>query len=259
MKDESAGDGGSMIFEGRVAIVTGGASGIGRACALEFARGGASVAVVDMASEDTTREMAHLIREAGARNVVTFRADVADFVEAERVIGAIQSQLGGCDILVNAAGVNDDAPVWRMTEVQWERVIDVNLKGAFNYVRAVAVVMRGARAGKIVNVASVEAFRGRFGLSNYAASKAALVGFTRAVAADLGRDGINVNCVAPGFTRTRMTESLPSEVLDEAARSSVFGRIAEPEEIASVIAFLCSDAARYITGEVVKVDGGQLL
>jgi 3-oxoacyl-[acyl-carrier protein] reductase len=259
MKDESAGDGGSMIFEGRVAIVTGGASGIGRACALEFARGGASVSVVDVASEDATEETARVLREAGGRDVVAFRTDVADFVEAERVVAETHAQLGGCDILVNAAGVNDDAPVWRMSEAQWERVIDVNLKGAFNYVRAAAIVMRGARAGKIVNVASVEAFRGRFGLSNYAASKAGLVGFTRAVAADLGRDGINVNCVAPGFTRTQMTATLPAEVLEEAARSSVFGRIAEPEEIASVIAFLCSDAARYITGEVVKVDGGQLL
>jgi 3-oxoacyl-[acyl-carrier protein] reductase len=259
MKDESVAANGHMIFEGRVAIVTGGASGIGRACAVEYARGGASVAVVDVADEEATRETARLIREAGAGDVVAFRADVADFVEAERVIGEIQSQLGGCDILVNAAGVNDDAPVWKMSEAQWERVMNVNLKGAFNYVRAAAPLMRGARAGKIVNVASVEAFRGRFGLSNYAASKAALVGFTRAVAADLGRCGINVNCVAPGFTRTRMTESLPSEVLEAAARSSVFGRIAEPEEIASVVAFLCTDAARYITGEVVKVDGGQLL
>ncbi len=247
-----------MIFDGRVAIVTGGASGIGRACALEFARGGASVAVVDVAGEDAMTEAARLIREAGAR-VVAFHADVSDFGKAERIVSETRVRLSGCDILVNAAGINEDAPVWKMTETQWERVLGANLKGAFNYVRAAAPVMRAQRYGKIVNVASVEAFRGRFGVSNYAASKAGLAGFTRAAAADLGREGVNVNCVAPGFTRTRMTARLPVEVLQEAARSSVFGRIAEPEEIAAVVAFLCTDAARYVTGEVIKVDGGQTL
>jgi 3-oxoacyl-[acyl-carrier protein] reductase len=248
----------AMIFAGRVAIVTGGASGIGRACALEFARGGASVAVVDIAGEDAMAKTTRLIREAGAR-VVAFHADVADYGKAERIIAETHTRLGGCDILVNAAGISEDAPVWRMTETQWERVLNANLKGAFCYVRAVAPVMRAQGMGKIVNVASIEAFRGRFGLSNYAASKAGLIGFTRAAAADLGRDGINVNCVAPGFTRTPMVAKLADEILNAAARSSVFGRICEPEEVAAVVAFLCTDAARYITGEVIKVDGGQTL
>jgi 3-oxoacyl-[acyl-carrier protein] reductase len=248
----------AMIFEGRVAIVTGGASGIGRACALEFARGGASVAVVDIAGEDAMVETTRLIREAGAR-VVAFHADVSDYGKAERIVSETRTRLGGCDLLVNAAGISEDAPVWQMTETQWERVLNANLKGAFNYVRAVATVMRAQGAGKIVNIASIEAFRGRFGLSNYAASKAGLIGFTRAAAADLGRDGINVNCVAPGFTRTPMIAKLADEILDAAARSSVFGRICEPEEVASVVAFLCTDAARYVTGEVIKVDGGQTL
>jgi 3-oxoacyl-[acyl-carrier protein] reductase len=247
-----------MNFDAQVALVTGGASGIGRACALEFARHGASVAVVDIAGEDAMVETARLLREAGAR-VVSFHADVSDFGKAERIASETRIRLGGLHLLVNAAGVNEDAPVWRMTETQWERVMNANLKGAFNYVRAAAAVMRAQGSGKIVNVASVEAFRGRFGVSNYAASKAGLAGFTRAAAADLGRDGINVNAVAPGFVRTPMTEKLSAEVLDAAALSSVFGRLGEPEEIASVVAFLCSDAARYITGEVLKVDGGQTL
>jgi 3-oxoacyl-[acyl-carrier protein] reductase len=247
-----------MIFDGRVAIVTGGASGIGRACALEFARGGASVAIVDITGEDAINETTRLIREAGAR-VVAFHADVGDYGKAERIVSETRTRLGSCDILVNAAGINEDAPVWRMTETQWERVMTANLKGAFNYVRAVATVMRAQGSGKIVNVASIEAFRGRFGVSNYAASKAGLIGFTRAAAADLGRDGINVNAVAPGFTRTPMVEKLADEILDAAARASVFGRICEPEEVASVVAFLCTDAARYVTGEVIKVDGGQTL
>ncbi|MDT7602667.1 MAG: 3-oxoacyl-[acyl-carrier protein] reductase [Acidobacteriota bacterium] len=247
-----------MIFDGRIAIVTGGASGIGRACALELARGGASIAVVDIAGEDAMSETAREVREAGAR-VVSFHADVTDFGKAERIVSETRIRLGGCDILVNAAGITEDAPVWKMTETQWERVITANLKGAFNYTRAVAPTMRAQGAGKIVNVASIEAFRGRFGVSNYAASKAGLLGFTRAVAADLGRDGINVNAVAPGFVRTPLTEKLPAEVLDAAARESVFGRLGEPAEVATVVAFLCSDAARYITGEVIKVDGGQML
>jgi 3-oxoacyl-[acyl-carrier protein] reductase len=247
-----------MSFAGRVAIVTGGASGIGRACAVELARGGASIAVVDMAGEDAITKTARLVREAGAR-VVSFRADVSDYGKAERIVSETRIRLGGCDILVNAAGTTEDAPVWKMTETQWERVMNANLKGAFNYTRAVAGVMRAQGAGKIVNVASIEAFRGRFGVSNYAASKAGLLGFTRAAAADLGRDGINVNAVAPGFVRTPLTEKLPAEVLDAAARASVFGRLGEPEEVATVVAFLCSDAARYITGEVIRVDGGQML
>ena len=247
-----------MLFADKVALVTGGASGIGRACVSEFARGGASVAVVDVAGGDAAAETARLAREAGAR-VVCFQADVADFGKAERIVAETRIRLGGLDLLVNAAGTTEDAPLWRMTETQWERVMNANLKGAFNYTRAAAAVMRAQQSGKIVNVASVEAFRGRFGLSNYAASKAGLVGFTRAAAADLGRDGVNVNAVAPGFVRTPLTERLPAEVLAEAARSSVFGRLGEPEEVASVVAFLCTDAARYITGEVVRVDGGQTL
>lgn len=247
-----------MNFEGQVALVTGGASGIGRACAVEFARNGASVAFVDIAGEDAIVETARLVREAGAR-VVSFHADVSDFGKAERIASETRVRLGGLHLLVNAAGINEDAPLWRMTETQWERVISANLKGAFNYVRAAAPMMRAQGMGKIVNVASVEAFRGRFGVSNYAASKAGLLGFTRAAAADLGRDGINVNAVAPGFVRTPMTEKLSAEVLEAAALSSVFGRLGEPEEVSRVVAFLCSEAARYVTGEVIKVDGGQTL
>jgi 3-oxoacyl-[acyl-carrier protein] reductase len=247
-----------MRFDGQVALVTGGASGIGRACALEFARGGASVAVVDIGGEDERAETARLVREAGAR-VFCFHADVADTGKAERIVAETRVRLGGLDILVSAAGTTADAPLWRMTETQWERVMSANLKGAFNYLRACAPAMRAQRYGRVVNVSSVEAMRGRFGVSNYAASKAGLLGLTRAAAADLGRDGINVNAVAPGFVRTPLTARLPPEVLAEAARQSVFGRIGEPEEVASVVAFLCSDAARYVTGEVVRVDGGQML
>lgn len=247
-----------MNFDGQVAIVTGGASGIGRACALAFAREGAGVVVVDIAGEDALNETARQVREAGAR-IVTFHADVTDAGKAERIVAETRVRLGRVDMLVNAAGISTDAPVWKLTETQWERVLNVNLKGAFNYTRAVAPVFRAQAAGKIVNVASVEAERGRFGISAYAASKAGVVALTRAVATELGPSNVNVNAVAPGFINTPLVARLPDEVKAEAARSSVFGRIGEPDEVASVVAFLCTDAARYVTGTVVRVDGGQLL
>ncbi len=247
-----------MNFDGQVAIVTGGASGIGRACALTFARGGAGVVVVDIAGEDALNETARLVREAGAR-VVTFHADVTDTGKAERVVAETRVRLGRIDMLVNAAGISADAPVWKMTETQWERVLNVNLKGTFNYIRAVAPVFRAQGAGKIVNVASVEAERGRFGISAYAASKAGVIALTRTVAAELGPSNVNVNAVAPGFINTPLVARLPDEIKAEAARSSVFGRIGEPDEVAAVVAFLCTDAARYVTGTVIRVDGGQLL
>ena len=245
-------------FEDRVAVVTGAASGIGRACALELARGGASVAVVDVAGEESLEDARRALEEAGARPAV-FRADVSDFAAAERVVGETLARFGRLDILVNAAGVTADAPLWKMTEEQWERVLAVNLKGTFNYLRAAAPVFRERRAGKVVNVASVEALRGRFGLANYAASKAGVVSLTRSAAVELGRSNVNVNAVAPGFVRTPMTDRLPAEIKEHAARAAALGRTGEPEEVAHLIAFLCSERARFITGEVIRIDGGLLI
>ena len=247
-----------MNFEGKVALVTGAASGIGRACAMELARGGASIAVVDVAGEDVMIQTSHTLKETGAR-VVTFNADVADHGKASRIIAEARARLGRLDILVNAAGVNSDAPLWKMTESQWDRVLGVNLKGTFNYLRAVAPLFREQRSGKIVNIASIQGLRGSFGLSNYAASKAGVIGLTKAAAAELGRSGVNVNAVAPGFIETPMLERLPKKVREEAVREAALGRIGEPQDVANLVAFLCSDEARHITGEVIRVDGGQSL
>jgi 3-oxoacyl-[acyl-carrier protein] reductase len=247
-----------LEFEGRVALVTGAASGIGRACALELARGGADVALVDVAAESQLAQVENLLKAAGGR-VLSFRADVAEHERAARVVEEAAARLGRLDVLVNAAGVTADAPLWEMSEEQWRRVLDVNLKGAFSYTQAAARHFRAARAGKVVNVASVEAMRGRFGLANYAASKAGLVALTRSTAAELGRYNVNVNAVAPGFIRTPLVERLTDKVREQAARDSVLGRIGEPEDVAHAVAFLCSERARYITGAVLVVDGGQLL
>lgn len=247
-----------MEFTEQVAIVTGGASGIGRACALELARRGARISIVDIAGEDVMIQTARLLKEAGAK-VATFNSDVTDHGKAARIVSETRVRLGRLDILVNAAGVNDDAPLWEMKESQWDRVMNVNLKGAFNYIQAVAPRLREQRSGKIVNITSIQALRGRFGISNYAASKAGVIGLTRSAAAELGRSNVNVNAVAPGFIKTPMLERLPISVREEAERESVLGRIGEPQDVAQVVVFLCSELSRHITGEVIKVDGGQTL
>jgi 3-oxoacyl-[acyl-carrier protein] reductase len=247
-----------MEFTDKVALITGAASGIGLACAMELARQGAHIAMVDILSEELMIQTSHTIKDVGSK-VITFNADVIDFGKAARVVAETRARLGRLDILVNSAGINSDAPLWKLAEPQWDRVLNVNLKGTFNYVRAVSEPFREQRSGKIVNISSIQALRGTFGVTNYAASKAGVIGLTKSAAADLGPSNVNVNAVAPGFILSNMTENLPEAVLTKATEEAVLGRLGEPEDVASVVAFLCSDAARYITGEILRVDGGQSL
>lgn len=243
---------------GRVALVTGGASGIGAAVAVRLAREGCDVAIVDLAGAAGAGAVVRAVEAAG-RRASAHPADVADFALAERTVAAVAAAYGRLDILVCCAGVTDDAVSWKMTEAQWDRVLNVNLKGCFNYCRAAAARMKDAGAGRIVNVASINGLRGKFGQANYAASKGGMVALSKTLARELGRYGVTVNVIAPGMVRTEMTAALPHDVIEKAVSETLVGRLAEPADCADVVAFLCGDGARHLTGQVVRVDGGQYL
>jgi len=249
--------------QGRVALVTGGATGLGRATGLEFARLGVAVAFnyVDLPERDVAAQALLTETAIRAQGVPVFcaRCDVRQYAEVERCVTETRERLGGVHYLVNNAGVAHDGALWRLSGEAWQEVLDTNVTGAFNCIQVVSRHMRAQRYGKIVNVASHQAFRPGFGIANYAASKAALIGLTKAAAVDLGSSNINVNAVAPGFVKTELLAKLPREVLERAEHESVLGRVAEPEDVARVITFLCSDAARHITGQVIVVDGGLTL
>jgi 3-oxoacyl-[acyl-carrier protein] reductase len=175
------------------------------------------------------------------------------------VVAEARAAFGRLDVLVCCAGVTDDAPTWRMTESAWDAVLAVNLKGAWNYNRAVAGMFRDQRGGRIVNIASINGLRGKFGQANYAASKAGMIGMSKSLARELGKYGVNVNVVAPGLVSTPMTRSLPAEIVEAAVKESALGRPCTPEACADAIVFLCSEAARHVTGAVLRVDGGQCM
>jgi 3-oxoacyl-[acyl-carrier protein] reductase len=250
-------------LRGQVAIVTGASSGIGRAVALELARCGTHIAFcfLDTGSQSRldAQEVARKLREMQVR--VYFRScDVRESREVRDFVVEVQEELGGVQILVNNAGIGRDGVLWRMEDHEWEAVLRTNLDGAFFFTREVAPLMRAQEHGKIVNLTSVHGIRSEFGIANYAASKAGLIGLTRSAAVELGPRNINVNAVAPGYIRTtRLTDGVPSEILDKAREQAVLGRLGDPQDVAGVVLFLCSESARHITGAVIPVDGGYLL
>lgn len=245
-------------LDGKVALVTGGSRGIGAAVVVGLARQGCDVAFTYHGRADAAEAVAARVRELG-RRAMPIQADVSNFAAAEQAVDAIVADLGRLDILVCNAGITRDGVVWKMTEQQWDAVIETNLKGYFNYNRAAARVFKDRRSGKIVNISSINGLRGKFAQSNYSASKAGNIGLTKALAKELGKFNVNVNCVAPGMVMTEMAESLAPEFLNAAVRETVLGRIATAEDVANVVAFFCSDASRHVTGEVIKVDGGQYI
>jgi len=247
-------------FQGKVALVSGGATGLGRAIALEFARVGCHVGFcyVNLPGRDVTEQA--LLTETALMSmgvgVLASRCDVRDRDAVEAFVRDAKARLGGVHFLVNNAGIASDGALWRLTQDAWREVMETNVTGTFNCIRAVAPTFRSQRYGKIVNVSAHQAERPGFGVSNYAASKAALLGLTRAAAVELGPSGVNVNAVAPGFIRTERMMMLPKEVIERAQKSSVLGRVAEPDDVAHVVSFLCSEGARHITGQTITVDGG---
>jgi 3-oxoacyl-[acyl-carrier protein] reductase len=247
-----------MELEGKAAIVTGGTRGIGRAIALDLAASGADVALNYHKSASLAAELADTIRGMG-RRALAVQADVSSFDDAQAMVQAVLDDFGRLDILVNNAGMNWDGVVWKMTEEQWDRVIEVDLKGTFNYTRATAPAFRKQGSGKIVNITSINGLRGKFGQTNYSAAKAGVIGFTKACARDLGRYSINVNAVAPGLIETEMVKEAPENVRETALAEIVLGRLGLPDEVAYVVTFLCTEKARHITGQVIQVDGGQYI
>ncbi|MFQ5695025.1 MAG: SDR family NAD(P)-dependent oxidoreductase [Terriglobia bacterium] len=236
----------------RVVLITGGMSGIGLATAEAFQRAGDKIFIMD--TQETPAGQA-LVRASGGR---FFAADVRDSSAVQNIVlDEIVGAEGRLDVLVNNAGISRDHVLWKISDTDWDDVLDTNLKGAFNCLRAAAPALRRQKGGKVVNVSSINALRGKAGLANYAASKAGLIALTRTAARELGPANINVNAVAPGMVKTPLTEKLAPEVLDQALRESALGRLAELQDVAEVILFLCSEQARHITGQVIVVDGGQ--
>lgn len=250
-------------MRGKGVVVTGGASGLGRAMAVEFARNGVNVAFNYVELDDRDIAAEALLTETAVRGhgveVYSEQCDVRDRGAVCGFIERSKAALGGLHYLVNNAGIHSDAPLWRLSDRAWRDVIDTNVTGSFNCLQVTTPHFREQRYGKVVNITSQQAYRPGFGLSNYAASKAALVGLTRSAAVELGQYNINVNAVAPGFVKTELISALPADIVEEAMQRSVLKRIAEPDDIAPVVVFLCSDEARHITGQVILVDGGLTL
>lgn len=247
-----------MDLEGKVALVTGGSLGIGTAISLDLAQNGADVALTYRRHGEEAKAIAEQIKAMG-RKAKECKVDVSNFGEVQNLVNQILEEFGRLDILVNNAGMNWDGVVWKMTEEQWDAVINVDLKGTFNFIRAVAPIFKEQKSGKIVNITSINAMRGRFGQSNYAAAKAGTIGLTKTVAKELGRSRVNVNAVAPGLIETDMIKSMPEDFKQKSRAETVFECLGQPEDIAYLVTFLCSEKAKHITGEVIKVDGGQYI
>ncbi len=244
-----------MDLKDKVAVITGSSRGIGRAIALKLAGLGAKVVVNYRTNVEAAQEVVEAIQAQGGQ-AIAVQADVRDAEDAKRLVKAAQTTYGGLDILVNNAGTTRDTLLARMSEEDWNLVINTNLKGAFNCTKAVIRPMMKQRYGRIVNITSVAGLTGNPGQANYSAAKAGLVGFTKAVAKEVGSRNITVNAVAPGYIPTDLTASLPQELVEKAIEMTPLGRAGMPEDIANAVAFLVSEEASFITGVALRVDGG---
>jgi 3-oxoacyl-[acyl-carrier protein] reductase len=247
-----------MELKEKTAIVTGGSLGIGTAIAMGLAKEGANVAINYRKHDIEAKEVAKEIKKIG-RKCLVVKADVSNPDDAEAMFNKVIKEFGGLDILVCNAGINRDRVIWKMSEADWDSVINVNLKGYFIYNKLASIYFKDQRHGKIINITSINGLRGKFGQTNYSASKGGIIALTKALAKEVGKFNVNVNAVAPGMVMTEMAKNIPPEFLQKAIDETVLGRIATSEDVANVVVFLCTEKSRHITGEVIKVDGGQYI
>lgn len=248
----------ALSLEGKTCLVTGGSRGIGKAIALTLAKFGADVAITYARSSEAANEVKEEIESLG-KKAKAIKADAVNFDEATSVINEVVSDWGKIDVLVNNAGITRDTLLLRMSENDWDDVITTNLKSVFNYSKACARPMMKNRGGSVINIGSVVGLNGNAGQANYSASKAGLIGFTKSYAKELASRGIRSNAVAPGYIITDMTEALGDKVLDGIKAATPLGRAGEVQEVADAVVFLASDMSSYITGEVIRVDGGMAM
>jgi 3-oxoacyl-[acyl-carrier protein] reductase len=262
------------VLNNKTAVITGGAKGIGKAISLTMAKQGASIALIYSGSEEAAREVCNTINQLGIQadnqpdgltldqptpRAIAYRCNVADYEQVKATCQSILADFGTVDILVNNAGITKDNLILRMSEKEFDDVLDVNLKGSFNMIQVLSKTIMRSPAGRIINIASVSGIIGNPGQANYSASKAGLIGLTKTVAKELAPRKVTANVIAPGFIQTEMTENLPQSVKDYANTVVPLKRMGTPEEVANLAAFLASDQAAFITGEVIKVDGGMCM
>ena len=247
-----------MNLKDKNCLVTGGSRGIGKAIAIKLAEYGANVAITYARSSDAADAVVEEIRKLGVK-AISFQADAVKFDRAEEVVSEIVNEWGSLNVLVNNAGITKDNLLLRMNEQAWDDVINTNLKSIFNYSKAVAKPMMRARGGSVINIGSVVGISGNAGQSNYSASKAGMIGFTKSFAKELASRNVRANVIAPGYITTEMTGSLDEKVLEAIQSETPLGRAGEPDEVANTVVFLASDLSSYITGEVIRVDGGMAM
>lgn len=245
------------MLNGKVALVTGSGQGIGKAIALKLASNGADIVVSDVVEENGKAVCSEI--ESLGRKALFVKCDVSKMAEVETAASLAMEAFGKIDILVNNAGITRDTLILKMTEEDWDKVISINLKGAFNCSKVVSKIMMKQRSGRIISIASIIGLVGNAGQCNYAASKAGIIGLTKSLAKELASRGITANAVAPGFIRTKMTDVLPDKVKEDLLKQIPLKTLGEPEDVANAVLFLSSDLASYITGEVIKVDGGMVM
>ncbi len=242
------------LLEGKVAVVTGAARGIGRAVALYFAENGADIAFTDLAVDDNAKATEEAIKNLGVR-CKAYASNAADFNQTHEVVEEIMRDFGRIDVLVNNAGITRDGLMLKMDEKQWDMVLNVNLKSAFNFIHAVTPIMMRQKGGSIINMSSVVGVHGNAGQANYSASKAGMIGLAKSIALELGSRGVRANAIAPGFIITEMTDKLPDAVKEDWNKKIPLRRGGTPEEIAKVALFLASDLSSYVSGQVIEVNG----